>query len=352
MTRFMTPAVLASCYLTDTRAPASLPLPSVFRGHSVVHYEPPSSDGAFTTSRCVNGFVHAFRMAYNHHLPLRLSPDNVGLTILQAVGKFIHDNADALRKTLVAHDGKKDIVVNVPPEWETGAGPNWASVLDVIRDNITADVKSPTLVEAFTPAYSTTTPASVTAATVCLMSSMQAYFNYGMTTSCGIGEVYMDGCVEDWEALRKSVHSLTGIAGLEALQLWLARVDKVLAELVQTAKGTPTPWFWGHAYSEFEQDGSGAGTYLSGWFLDFFNMRDSKVSINSLPSGVVDVPFLWQRLDGSVTKYKLLAGCWTACVDKTTLAARAASPQWAVLHSDGAPVPQPWSFNLMNDSTP
>eukprot|EP00957_Ditylum_brightwellii_P155500 11836427-Ditylum_brightwellii.AAC.1 len=40
------------------------------------------------------------------------------------------------------------------------------------------------------------------------MSTLQAYFKYGMHMTCGIPEVHLEGTVEDWRLLRRKVDSL------------------------------------------------------------------------------------------------------------------------------------------------
>ncbi|CAG8767983.1 13615_t:CDS:1, partial [Cetraspora pellucida] len=57
---------------------------------------------------CSNGFVAAIFHAYNNHQHLRLSPDDVWLTIAQGVSRHINYNAEKFRSRFVNHEGKKD----------------------------------------------------------------------------------------------------------------------------------------------------------------------------------------------------------------------------------------------------
>jgi hypothetical protein len=277
-------------------------------------------------------------LAYNHHLPLRLSPDVVWLTIVQSVAKFIEDSGETYRDTLVLHAvGKMMLTVHVPAEWErSDALIEWDAVLDAIRSLIATHAR-PDVAEAFSPAFTTTTLVSTTAATVCLMSALQTFFDMSMTTSCGIGEVYMDGTVEDWVQLQNRTRALAvtlGPVGVDLL-LWFTRLDGTLGQLLATAQRRPDTSFWQHAYSAKVIRDSGAGTYLSGWFSHFFcaakgALRES-IEINETPAGFVHVPFKWDLLSGKTRVFTLQAGTWTAQV--SALGVVSATPQWKATES-------------------
>jgi hypothetical protein len=279
---------------------------------------------------CENGFVGAFMLAYNHHLPLRLSPDVCWLTIMQSVATYIQDSGEAFRNALVTHAvGKVGLVVEVPA-WED-ADIEWESVLQQIQTLI-RDGTQPGIADAFTPTFSTTTLTSTTAATVALMSALQNFFDYGMKTKCGLGEVYMEGTVEDWRQLRERVHALPVVLSRAGRPLfpWFRRLDATLASLVDTAERRPSVEFWQHAYSKTVVRGSGEGTFLSGWFLHFFNAGSTllpSIRIEELRAGYVTVPFTWVML-GATRSFTLQAGTWTTQVSADGVAS--ATPQWKV----------------------
>ena len=296
----------------------------------------PPTDARFQYNSS-NGFATAFMLAYNYHLPLRLSPDVVWLTIVQSLAKYINDNAETFRTTFVDHgkDTKVKLNVMVPLEWDADHNlVDWDGVLSTINELITANTKVG-VTATLAPAFSTTTLTSTTACTIATMSAMQAYFQYGMTTCCGIGEVVMEGTAADWQLLRAKSAGLGSAFGTElgtALAPWLHRLDGVLQQLAATAEGRPTAAFWQHAYSSETRHGSGGGTFLTGWFLDFYfagsPTRPGSVNVTDIPQGVVDVPFFWQHLNGKVDDYKLVAGTWSAYADERGVVG--AVPQWAV----------------------
>ena len=187
----------------------------------------------------------------------------------------------------------------------------------------------------------------------------QEYFNYGMMTMCGIREVIMDGTLADWQALRAKVARLgaLGTAGAE-LQPWLSVLDRTLRRLVDTYEGHPDAEFWSRLYSQKTTHGSGAGTFMSGWFLHFFlysadgypiwplaNRYDryrgdptaedtplNCVRQESLPVGYASVPFFWKRLSGEKREFLMYTGTWATAV----AADGVVSPvtEWAVVEVD------------------
>ena len=287
-----------------------------------------------------NGFIAAFMLAYNHHLPLRLSPDVVWLTIVQSVGVFLHDNAETYRDVFVGHDkggGKVELCVVVPESWDEDESlVEWDDVMGALNDMITTNTKVH-VSELFRPDFSTTTLPATTACNITTMAAMSSYFAYSMRTRCGLGEVVMDGTVEDWHKLRARAAALRSGLDRASVQLapWLDRLDVVLAALASTAAGSPDTTFWSHAYSSHVVRGSGGGTFVSGWLLDFYfagrAKRPDTVMLDELPRGYVDVPFTWKHASGAYETLTLLAGTWSAYVDGDGVVA--AIPQWAVANN-------------------
>jgi hypothetical protein len=288
-----------------------------------------------------NGLAAAFMTAYNLHLPLRLSPDALWAAIVQAVCTYIDANAERLRADFVAHgaEDRPELTVDVPPAWEADDRLiEWEGVLEAIAAQVQARTRAD-VVSAFQPAFSTTDVASRTACTVCTMAAMQTFFEYSMTTLCGIGEVCMDGCEADWVALVRRAAALGGCIGAAGTDLrpWLEQLDGTLRQLLATFRGEPSVDFWRTAYSRMAPGrASGATTQLSGWFLHFFCAGPkpvTQVKLDDLPSGFCVVPFLWRQLGGRPRHFKLLAGTWSTTVDAAT-GAVAAAPQWAAVSVD------------------
>ncbi|CAG8826713.1 23927_t:CDS:1, partial [Cetraspora pellucida] len=64
-------------------------------------------------TNCTNGFAAAVFHAYNYHKHLRLSPDDIWLTVAQGVSHHINKYSEKFRDRFVKHKGKKEINIFV-----------------------------------------------------------------------------------------------------------------------------------------------------------------------------------------------------------------------------------------------
>jgi hypothetical protein len=319
------------------------PVPVKFKGMEEV-YAPAPNPFIHWEHRSKSGLVAAFTLAYSHHLPLRLSPDVLWITILQSVSQWVNsdDRAEKYRSVFVAHADKITLQVCVPSAWQSDRSlVDWPAVLSQIRTMAAGHVHNG-IVEACAPRFTTTTVSSAVACTIAVLDIVKNYFNYGIMMLCGLGEVELAGTPADWAALHSRTADLQGALGPvgEALSAWFAQLDGTLTELAATAAGrAPDVAFWQHAYSRDIIRGSGRDTHyiLSGWFLHFYEAGEkpvTKISLGDLPSGFVTVPFFWDKLDGSREMFSLCAGTWNAYIDEDGVVF--CEPQWVVLPGDVA----------------
>ena len=216
-----------------------------------------------------HSLVAAADVAYRGHFPLVLTPDAVWLTIAQGFARHVANHAEELRPRLVPHEGKATLRVR-RDDFVRGSPENpwaevWPAFCDQIRDHLGGEAHGLVVCD-----FSTTGPTEKAASEVVLMDAVQSYFDYEFVTLCGIPAVTLEGAVADWEKVRERV----GRLGQYDLTWWTDRVEPILAEFVQAAKGNPTPSFWKGLYKE--DNGSG-GPYVSGWLvrlLPYLKHRD------------------------------------------------------------------------------
>eukprot|EP01047_Picozoa_sp_COSAG01_P088290 COSAG01_NODE_20707_length_939_cov_1.111905_1_plen_193_part_01 len=72
-----------------------------------------------------HGFIAAVTAAFADHYPLTLRPQHFWLLISQAVATHVDLNAEKVRKSWVAHKGKKELVVSCD-EFVLGNNNGWA----------------------------------------------------------------------------------------------------------------------------------------------------------------------------------------------------------------------------------
>ncbi|CAG8491950.1 25673_t:CDS:2 [Dentiscutata erythropus] len=258
---------------------------------------PNSKKTVLKNPECANGFVAAIFQAYNQHQHLRLSPDDVWLTIAQGVSRHINFNAEKFRSRFVKHEGKEDIYVDVTGVIDLNLKGDWPEVVNRFVVEADKRVEKIDLTQLLVCNFSTTTPISLTASRIVLMDMVKAYFSYSCGTCCGIPKVTLEGTLEDWTKLQEKVMQLRQL-NLE-LDFWLDRLEPVILKLVATYNGDIDEDFWSRIMNKYTRYGSGGGTFITGWILGFFpynhagnalHQNHSKFE-NFPPPGTVEVPF-------------------------------------------------------------
>ena len=221
-----------------------------------------SSGDLISGRTCPNALVAAVGLAYNSHFPLSLSPSAIWLAIAQGFGTWINENAEAVRKQFVSHEGKAKIIIDVPIK------PDWNVVLGQFSDQIAAHVGKKR--DLFVSDFSTTSLNEKTASEVVLMYGMSKYFDYEMRTLCGFPKITLEGSVEDWERVRDRVRAFSELGTMvndDHLKLWIPKLMFNLDAFVEAAKGRPDLDFWRKFYNE---SGGSGGPHLSGHLINFF----------------------------------------------------------------------------------
>lgn len=209
-----------------------------------------------------NPLVNAVGLAYNKHLPLSLSPSAIWTVIGQGFSKWILKNAEGVRGQFVNHEGKKEIVIEVPPS------PDWPLVLKTFSEEIGAFIGEKQ--KLFTSDFSNSTIDDVAASNVILMNAMSEYFSYGMITCCGFPLIHLEGTTDDWQNIQertKKIFEVCSVVGDPHLKLWLEVLLPVLDSFVETSKGNPDMVFWNSFYKE---GGGSGGPYISGHITKLF----------------------------------------------------------------------------------
>src|SRR5262245_46267749 len=138
--------------------------------------------------------VAAIHLAFTDHRPLVLSPDIVWMFLAQGAASHINANAEGLRRQLVEHEGTLRLEVRRDDFVRGRPGNDWPGVVEELGAQIRAHVGARTH-DMFLPAFSTTGPVERMAGGIVLLDAMQQYFEYQMTTMCGIPRVFLDGTV-------------------------------------------------------------------------------------------------------------------------------------------------------------
>ncbi|KAG9305385.1 hypothetical protein G9A89_011518 [Geosiphon pyriformis] len=227
----------------------------------------PNPTTIIKTGGITHGFVAAIHQAYNLHQHLRISPDDVWLTIAQGVSQHINLNAEKFRSYFVNHEGEKDITVFA------------GDVLTLNKNCLEGDW--PVVVNRLTQKVGENV---TTASRVILLDALKKYFKYHVWTLFGISKVTLEGTLEDWENLQKKV-------------VKLHRLEPVVWQLVATYRGDIDEEFWSKVLMS-RGGRTGVPVSWDGWIASFFPYEKSgdKILKNSIvteeiPYGMVNVPF-------------------------------------------------------------
>jgi len=220
------------------------------------------------------GLVSAICDAYNSHHELVLRPDDVWQAILTQLSFYVQAHAEELRERFVDFEGKKELTISAGGTLFTADFGDMAARM--VDEQIASNIKDASMAAWLLPAFSTTCSKDRVVASVSVMATLQAYFEYKFCLCCGLPRVTLLGSLEDWRALRAKIDRLPEFDLQDKrMSAWHALLTQVLDEFVVSAEGRPSLSFWDQVCSHI---GGGSGpSYLSGWVTVFAVFTDKGV---------------------------------------------------------------------------
>jgi hypothetical protein len=239
-------------------------------------------------------FLDSLYLAYQNHLNLRLTPDDVWFQIITEFAELINNNAEKYRNMFVEHEGQKDLIVELDCE-------NWELFLENICDLINKNTKN-NLSNDFIIKFSESNSDDIIMQQICIMHSAQKYFRYVFNNLCGIRNVELTGTIDDWEKIVFGANNLKN-KYKEICGDWLDKLIPVLEKFVETKKGIVDFGFWNRIMrDDFELIGHLKGgygmeviNYITGWSRYFFpnNMNNNNLEINSFKKITMNCPIMY-----------------------------------------------------------
>lgn len=215
-------------------------------------------------------FVATMHLAYSKHYPMTISPDMIWLLITQGFAQHINQNSEQMRHYFVNFKGKKLININ-RDTFVKGGQNDWEGVFAEFSQQIEANTGAD-LLDIVTGNFSTTGVVEKTAFQVTLMDAMKSYFQYSLTTYCGIPEITLEGTVRDWQTIEAKAQELAQYN----LDWWIEDLMPILREFTQASKGKPNQDFWQSIY-KINALGSGSPS-ITGWILKFFPYKKDRMN--------------------------------------------------------------------------
>ncbi|TFK97239.1 hypothetical protein BDV98DRAFT_658687 [Pterulicium gracile] len=137
-----------------------------------------------------NGFVRTVIKAYNEHHRLALRRDDVWISILSQFNLYINAHAEELRHQFVTHEGQTLLtVVANGIRCTADFGKLAKQMMELVGENVVdTDLRDWIL-----PNFLTTTDNDTVVASVLIMGTPKAYFQYQMMLGCGLPSVPLKG---------------------------------------------------------------------------------------------------------------------------------------------------------------
>ena len=270
-------------------------------------------------------FLYGLYRAYAHHCPLRLSPDDFWLLILQDFSNYINVYSEELRNKIVDFEGKKELLALIPKFVKSDLVPqDYMSIVTQLVDQIPKNIKNPKLVEAMNPRFTTSDNNNMYVKKLSVMCSFKKYFNYrAFLCGCGIPSITLTGSVEDWEKIILSMDKLS------SLDPHLKEMKPIMEKIVETKKGKIDISFWKSMIKKevikkpiYGGSGMYMGEkdvdYITGWILKFFQFNKEEKEFHSekleiddikdLASQVLTIPFILEDYYHNKYNMEYLAG--------------------------------------------
>jgi recombinational DNA repair protein RecT len=273
-----------------------------------------------------NNFIGAYLHAYNNHQDIIFSPCDIWLQIQLMVADYIDKNAEALRDKIVAHEGKKKLVVIEyvgSVEESLIEERKWDYFFQQIKPQIDANTKNNVVSALAVSDFSTATNIQNIFSTACIMSSFKQYFSYSRCLMlCGIPNVYFEGTREDWVTLKTkiaglSIFALDKPATKFSITTYVQKLLPLADKFIETFDGNNIDVdFWNNIMTtNVKRIGSGGDTQttMEGW-ITYFIGEYGKISFEDVTSNKMVVPIeLENKLTGTI-KNLTLYGCFTGVV--------------------------------------
>jgi len=207
-----------------------------------------------------HALLSALKVAFFDHMPLRLSPDAIWITLARGFALHVNKNAEQLRSRFVGHLGKAVLQVT-RLDFMPGADNPWPEAFEAFNQQL--EQQTGGLASLLSTPFSTTGPLERTVSHLMAMDTFKAYFEYELEAGCGIPRVTLTGTSQDWQLLRRRAHQFAEYG----LERWVRALDPVLAAFERSKDGCHDLDFWRSMYRY--HSGSGPAV-MTGWINVLF----------------------------------------------------------------------------------
>eukprot|EP01084_Bolivina_argentea_P199757 341740_1 len=291
-------------------------------------------------------FIQVCCKAWTKHYPLRISPSNILLLILQAVAIHVDKNSEKLRNKYVTHSNKMKLKVNrIDVGWVMGSRNNdWSGVIKEFCEQIDKNTVNDTgkLMESD---FSCSTIVDKICNKITIMDICKNYFEYFGYCGflCGFPKITLDGTKSDWIKLKKKCARILrnkvdkcfgekwSLSLLPVLDRFIAvydgNIDCVFwncmikkTDVQYHGSGGPTPeqyWGWINVFFPYMQAYKGVfeenricfEPYEMSKYNSLTRFGNGGCECSKFPTGLSSAPVTWKDINtGKIYKLKFYSG--------------------------------------------
>jgi hypothetical protein len=197
----------------------------------------------------------ALHYAFYDHVPLRLTPDAVWITIARGLALHVNKNAEELRHKLVKHTGQQKLSIT-RRDFLPGEENPWPEVFSAFADQM--DAQTGSLSKIFRANFSTTGPTEVAASHLMAMDAFKSYFEFEVFAGCGIPQITLAGTERDWSEIRNRIKQFAEYG----LDEWVEVLVPILDQFCAAKCGNVDVEFW---KSMFRFNSGSGFAVMTGW---------------------------------------------------------------------------------------
>ena len=281
-----------------------------------------------------SSFFDVVALAFANHYSLEINPDDIWLMILDGFRLHVKSNREALKDkfvapgtdTVVAFEDNSLTTESTHYEWF------WtlANLFEALQSKLPEETGLPLKTK-----FSTTSPVDYNISSAMVMAVAAEYYEYVVSTLCGIPKIKINGKKEDWVLLKDSFNRLASRLDMD---WWAVGLNPVLDEFINVFDGKINMDHWRGIYKRYVPEGCGNVTF-NGWISRFFPYTgigesldvyrrhspdwNEQLDAKNVPRGVTSVRIEWTYL-GEKIPLKLYTGFIGVQVDTTTNMLKAA----------------------------
>jgi hypothetical protein len=202
-----------------------------------------------------HALLTAICYSFYGHVPLRLTPDALWITLARGFALHVNKNAEKLRHRFVTHSGKEKLTVT-RMDFYLGQDNPWPEAFASFTEQI--DDRTGGLGKLVRADFSTTGPTEIAAFNLMAMETFKSYFEYEIFIGCGIPRITLAGTEEDWNELRRRVQQFAEYD----LEKWVNALDPILEQFCNAKRGIVNDDFW---KSMFRYVSGSGPAVMTGW---------------------------------------------------------------------------------------